>query len=293
MTDSFRGFLGSTSPPVRPRRARDGAGGAERRRAARHLHPVATCSTRASPCSAAPAELWALTQALQQLQADHEVQRWDARQGSGAARSCARRWGVFPPVSPPATPLGTLGSVLPALESCTSRASAGPTACSGWRRSWAAPAGRDLLNLTARTWATRAPRRSPPPWAEAPACAQDSRWAHRHRRGRPRAGPGSCPRWSTHLAHPAGNEGLAALVAPPPQVRPTTTGGQRSSSISASAPDRRRRPCRLTSALESGALPALESLMLIGIPAAPRRRPPCGGRLSRLPGAGLQFLTLN
>ena len=71
-------------------------------------------------------------------------------------------------------------------------------------------------------WATQAPRRSPPLWAEAP--CRDSRASlcvqQRHRRREfdgPRAGPAAAARaGAAQSQNPLGDEGLAALLAPPP-----------------------------------------------------------------------------
>jgi hypothetical protein len=72
--------------------------------------------------------------------------------------------------------LGTLGSVLPSLEKlCLYQPAAGPDGVQRLAErlgAGALPAVTLVFWISATcTWATQAPRRSPPPWAEAPCAA--------------------------------------------------------------------------------------------------------------------------
>ena len=97
---------------------------------------------------------------------------------------------------------GQLGSVLPALESlCLLESQLDPDGVQRLAEGLGAgalPACGGSSCLSTCTWATRAPRRSPPPWAEAPCPAQAPRSdPRRHRRrgaGGPRAGPAAATR---------------------------------------------------------------------------------------------------
>jgi len=233
-------------------------------------------------------ELWALTQApRQQLQADHEVAAALGRKAG--KRSCkelreamAVVWSHQGLSSGDLALLGTLGSVLPALETLgLHEPAAGPDGVQRLAEKLGAGAlpAVTLLNLD-RTHVGEA-------GASALAAA---------------LGRGALPRLkklylgNTALSDaglvalapalrqlpaleqldldrtPLGNEGLAALVAPPPPAGapPTTTGGPAElKHLRLSNTQIDDAGCAaLTSALESGALPALESLMLIGIPAS-------------------------
>ena len=73
-------------------------------------------------------------------------------------------------------------------------------------------------------------------------------------------------------ANPLGDEGLVALVAPPPPAGapPPTTGGlTKLKRLNLSGTQITDAGCAtLAAALDSGALPALEKLYLVGIPAS-------------------------
>ena len=101
--------------------------------------------------------------------------------------------------------LATLGSVLPALEGLDLAESSGSAGPDGVQRlaeglvAGALPAVT-FSTSTVCTWATQAPRRSPPPWTEAPCRgSRTSLWAtppSATRRWRPSRRPcGGGPRW--------------------------------------------------------------------------------------------------
>ena len=124
-------------------------------------------------------------------------------------------------------------------------------------------------------WATQAPRRSPPPWAEAPCHGSTASFC---------ATPALATRawWALRRLpaltfiyledNPFGDEGIAALVAPPPAgAPPPPTAGVLTKLkflylINTQITDA---GCTtLAAALDSGALPALKTLYLNGITAS-------------------------
>ena len=128
-------------------------------------------------------ELWALTPALlQQLRADYEVATALCRKVG--LRSCKelREAKKVEEINQSISAaelalLGTLGSVLPALEELRLYKLGSWEAGHGWQAgklaeklgAGALPAVRSLqIAGTVCMWATQAPRHSPPPWAEAP-----------------------------------------------------------------------------------------------------------------------------
>ena len=170
--------VGSSHPfvPVAPRRARrDGAVRAERRRAG---HPLRTAVQRARPGRRRGLEqrqqrLRTATRApLQQLQADHEAAAALCRKLGYPDCKALREAKEIRLFNKGLTAdelklLGTLGSVLPALEldpieSPRRHAAAGGGAGRG------RAAGRDRPP-SVRMWATQAPRPSPPPGTRRPA----------------------------------------------------------------------------------------------------------------------------
>ena len=164
--------------------------------------------------------------------------------------------------------LGTLGSVLPALETlhlCEPAAGPEGERQLAWRRGWARSRCRLWPSSVSslRTWATQAPRRSPPPWDKAPCRGSRSSSCTPALRLRP-ALEGLALNGS-----PIGDEGLAARRRR--QVRRRRRReGWRSSTGSTSTTPRSPRPAAppLAAAFDSGALPALKRLHLLSIPAS-------------------------
>jgi hypothetical protein len=237
----------------------------------------------------ASSELWELTQApRQQLQADHEAAAALGRKAG--KRSCkelreARRveWYCNGLSSDDLALLGTLGSVLPALQQLIlSEPAAGPDGVQRLAEKLGAGAlpAVTFLNLSrtpvgdagASALAAALGRGAPPRLeclglentAISDAGLVALAPALRRRPALERLGFGD---------NPLGDEGLAALVAPPPPAGapPPTTGGlAKLKYLYLGRTQITNAGCAtLVAALDSGALPALEGgLNLIGIPAS-------------------------
>jgi hypothetical protein len=237
-------------------------------------------------------ELWALTQApRQQLQADYEAATALSRQAGyrSCKELCEAKWVAWDHNSLSSDDLallGTLGSVLPALEKLILREpAAGPDGVQRLAEKLGAGA------LPAVTELNLFDTRVGDAGASALAAA---------------LGRGALPRLKTIflvrtaigdaglvalspalrwlpaleslilLNNQFGDEGLAALVAPPPPAGapPTTTGGlTKLKALNLSGTEVSDAGCAtLAAALNNGALPALERLYLYGIPASAAAR---------------------
>jgi len=243
----------------------------------------------AAAFASASNELWALTQApRQQLQADHEAAAALGRKAGKRSCKALREaktvaWYRKGLSSDDLAFLGTLGSVLPALETlrisedgagpdgvqrlaeklgagalpavtllslfCTHVSDAGASAL-------AAALGRGALPRLKTLMLPNTAIGDAGLVALAPALRRRPALEHLHLR-----------------SNQFGDEGLAALVAPPPQpagAPPTTTGGlTKLKTLELGFTQIAEAGCAaLASALESGALQALEHLFLEGIPAS-------------------------